>query len=345
VVDAGWYNDPSDPALARWHDGEGFTEHTVVKAQWASAPPPPTSAPPSPPEPEPTTWMPATTPPSALPPPPPPELLAATPPAGAPGGARTAASIGERYRAWPRWGRIAAPIAAIAVLIGGVAAAQSSGDDGKVDTAAPTSTASTATTVVSTTANAAASLASAAGEARGRLPFGVSQAAMEHVILALCDGGVATSADAIEAITLVPQEEYQTLQAGRAAAKQACPTRMEAFPYLAGDVQTELGNRKAAATQPAITAAPTTTPTVTQAPRTTKPPVPTTPAPTTTRPPATSAPASNCDPNYSGCLNPNSPDYDCIGGGGNGPDYTGTVQVLGNDHFGLDSDHDGVGCE
>lgn len=34
--------------------------------------------------------------------------------------------------------------------------------------------------------------------------------------------------------------------------------------------------------------------------------------------------ASECDPNYSGCLNPNSPDYDCAGGSGDGPDYTGT---------------------
>jgi hypothetical protein len=33
--------------------------------------------------------------------------------------------------------------------------------------------------------------------------------------------------------------------------------------------------------------------------------------------------ASECDPNYSGCLNPNSSDYDCAGGSGDGPDYTG----------------------
>jgi hypothetical protein len=54
---------------------------------------------------------------------------------------------------------------------------------------------------------------------------------------------------------------------------------------------------------------------------------------------------SNCDPNYSGCLNPNSSDYDCSGGSGNGPDYTGMVQVLGDDHYGLDADSDGIGCE
>jgi hypothetical protein len=54
----------------------------------------------------------------------------------------------------------------------------------------------------------------------------------------------------------------------------------------------------------------------------------------------------NCDPNYSGeCLDPNALDYDCAGASGDGPKYTGQVQVLGNDHYGLDTDGDGVGCE
>ncbi len=61
---------------------------------------------------------------------------------------------------------------------------------------------------------------------------------------------------------------------------------------------------------------------------------------------AAAAEASECDPNYSGaCLNPNSSDYDCAGGSGNGPDYTGPVTVVGEDHYGLDADGDGYGCE
>jgi hypothetical protein len=60
---------------------------------------------------------------------------------------------------------------------------------------------------------------------------------------------------------------------------------------------------------------------------------------------AAAAAASNCNPNYSGCLDPNSSDYDCAGGSGNGPDYTGMVQVLGYDEYGLDADGDGIGCE
>ncbi len=59
----------------------------------------------------------------------------------------------------------------------------------------------------------------------------------------------------------------------------------------------------------------------------------------------TASEASECDPNYSGCLDPNASDYDCEGGSGDGPLYTGTVEVLGVDHYGLDSDGDGIGCE
>jgi hypothetical protein len=56
--------------------------------------------------------------------------------------------------------------------------------------------------------------------------------------------------------------------------------------------------------------------------------------------------ASECDPNYSGaCLDPYASDYDCSDGEGDGPEYTGTVTVVGEDHYGLDSDSDGTGCE
>ena len=68
--------------------------------------------------------------------------------------------------------------------------------------------------------------------------------------------------------------------------------------------------------------------------------------PTTPPQPPPPPPSSSCDPNYSGaCLDPNASDYDCAGGSGDGPEYTGTVTVVGNDHFGLDRDGDGVGCE
>lgn len=54
-----------------------------------------------------------------------------------------------------------------------------------------------------------------------------------------------------------------------------------------------------------------------------------------------------CDPAYKGaCLNPNVSDYDCAGGSGNGPYYArGPIRVVGNDHYRLDADGDGVACE
>ena len=55
---------------------------------------------------------------------------------------------------------------------------------------------------------------------------------------------------------------------------------------------------------------------------------------------------SECDLNYSGaCLDPYASDYDCEGGSGDGPEYTGTVTVVGEDHYDLDADSDRTGCE
>jgi hypothetical protein len=58
---------------------------------------------------------------------------------------------------------------------------------------------------------------------------------------------------------------------------------------------------------------------------------------------------SNCTPGYSPCLIwHGGADYDCYGGSGNGPYYTAPGQVYtvtGSDPYGLDADHDGLGCE
>ncbi len=51
-----------------------------------------------------------------------------------------------------------------------------------------------------------------------------------------------------------------------------------------------------------------------------------------------------CTPGYTPCLPPAS-DYDCSGGTGDGPRYTGYVTVTGSDPYGLDADGDGAGCE
>lgn len=60
---------------------------------------------------------------------------------------------------------------------------------------------------------------------------------------------------------------------------------------------------------------------------------------------AKTAVASQCDPNYSGCV-PIASDVDCAGGKGNGPMYVkGPVKVIGKDIYGLDKDRNGIGCE
>ena len=71
------------------------------------------------------------------------------------------------------------------------------------------------------------------------------------------------------------------------------------------------------------------------------------PTPTPKPEPTTQAPAAPaCHPSYVGaCLDPDASDYDCVGGSGNGPKYTGRVTVLGPDVFDLDRDSDGIGCE
>jgi hypothetical protein len=53
-----------------------------------------------------------------------------------------------------------------------------------------------------------------------------------------------------------------------------------------------------------------------------------------------------CAPDYYPCL-PHTSDVDCLGGSGDGPAYTngGPVVILGADPYGLDADHDGIGCE
>ena len=71
-----------------------------------------------------------------------------------------------------------------------------------------------------------------------------------------------------------------------------------------------------------------------------------TPPPPTPRPTRASG-GGNCHPSYRGvCLRPNSGDYDCAGGSGNGPYYvSGPISVVGYDEFDLDRDGDGIGCE
>lgn len=54
----------------------------------------------------------------------------------------------------------------------------------------------------------------------------------------------------------------------------------------------------------------------------------------------------DCDANYTGaCLDPDASDYDCEGGSGDGPAYTGQVGVVGEDPYDLDRDGDRIACD
>ena len=58
--------------------------------------------------------------------------------------------------------------------------------------------------------------------------------------------------------------------------------------------------------------------------------------------------SSSCTSGYKPCLKKGPSDYDCYGGGGNGPKYTkpGVVyKVTGSDPYRLDSNNNGKGCE
>jgi hypothetical protein len=74
--------------------------------------------------------------------------------------------------------------------------------------------------------------------------------------------------------------------------------------------------------------------------------VPAAPPPYPAPPPPAPEP-SGCHSSYSGyCLTVGIGDWDCLGGGGNGPNYVPVmVRVVGFDEFGLDADDDGYGCD
>ena len=86
----GWFRDPSDPSVARWHDGEKWTEHTLVIADQTPGvePAPPVIAPMAAASAEPDFQIP-----------------------------RHGASGGGRLAELPAWAKIGVPIAIVALVI------------------------------------------------------------------------------------------------------------------------------------------------------------------------------------------------------------------------------------
>ena len=107
----GWFRDPSDASLARWHDGERWTEHTLVIADQTPGV-----------EPEPPDLGPATV---ATP------TIASEPEFHIPRPARGLGRAGGG--SWPTWAKVGAPVAVL-VLALGAWVVTSGGDDEDPDT-------------------------------------------------------------------------------------------------------------------------------------------------------------------------------------------------------------------
>lgn len=123
--------------------------------------------------------------------------------------------------------------------------------------------------------------------------------------------------------------------AAKAAAEKAAAEKAAADKDAADKAAAEAAARQAADTKAAQDAAAAKA-AAEAAAKAAAPPAPVAPVPGTN---------PGCDPNYSGCV-PIASDVDCAGGSGNGPAYVrGPVRVIGQDIYGLDRDHDGVGCE
>ncbi len=141
-----------------------------------------------------------------------------------------------------------------------------------------------------------------------------------------------------------------------ACAAEGSETSDAGFVNSSTLAQTPVTTAPNALTSPSTTTSIPPTSTALKATTTTTRRATTTTSTTTTRPTTTStssstttttaapAPEPACHPSYIPCLEIVS-DYDCKGGSGNGPYYTGRVQVIGPDDYDLDRDGDGIGCD
>jgi hypothetical protein len=332
----GWFNDEADPRLARWFDGEAWTDHTVLKADWPG--------PETPPAPDPDqAWA--------------PEATAVVPAYEAyepydsydPYDPRTqvlsvrhqpsnVAKVVRRYRVWPLWARVAAPAVVVLLLAFVLWPKGDNTDD------------------VQTTTGTTITLDDAVDMAQAQLGTTVPRTTIQALISAICANDATAAATEAAGATTDPQAAANLIGATGTAAGQRCPTVVSGNPGLLNRVQ--------AATQALISGTSTSLDMTTSSidlsatsssssTSTTKKPggTTTTKAPTTTTTAATTTsvttpetvPPEDCDPDYSGCLDPNT-SYTCAGAPNAGPNTTGPVHVVGSDHLSLDTNGDGTAC-
>jgi hypothetical protein len=203
---AGWFRDPNDPALARWHDGERWTEHTLVIADQ-----PPGSEPPPPVEAAPTMASPA---------------WEST-------GYEAPASSGPGRGGIPTWAKVVAPLAAIAIIAIAFLVASGGGDDGGTDRA---STSGTEVGQLKDAVDAArrAGLTSAVSDSR-------AGAFIERICSAAKDTSeVSDLGDDLAALPAsTPSELRQEINALGKGAEERCPSAMSDEPGLIDDLADE----------------------------------------------------------------------------------------------------------
>jgi hypothetical protein len=222
----GWFRDPSDPALARWHDGQRWTEHTLVIADQ------PPGVEPSPPEiGEPTMATP---------------IVAAEPEFHIPRPVRGLGRAGAG--SWPTWAKIGAPVAIIVLAVGAWMA--TSGGDDDPDEAETTDT-------------IPASLDDAVEAARrAGLPDGVSDAQAAAFIERICSATTRPAAvDQLgEDLGHIPAPSVSALRQAVGAlgvgAGLRCSEDLESAPDLIDDLQ-DLAVAAYASTTTAVTVLPT----------------------------------------------------------------------------------------
>jgi hypothetical protein len=201
---AGWFRDPNDPALARWHDGERWTEHTLVIADQppGSEPAPPVDAPPT--------------------------LVAPT--FESAGYGAPDHSGGPGRGGIPGWAKIVAPLAAIAIIAIAFLVATGGGDDGGNDRA-------------STSGTEVGELKDAIDAARrAGLTSAVSDARAGAFIERICDAAEDTSevddlgGDLAALPASTPTELRQEINALGKGSQERCPSSMADEPGLIDDL-------------------------------------------------------------------------------------------------------------
>ena len=202
----------------------------------------------------------------------------------------------DKYKGWPKWAQIAAPITALA-LIGGAA--------GGGDEAPEREEAAEVVEDTTTTTEDVVTLDDAVDAASDGAPEGVTDDELGDLIDSTCAGlatGALETAAADVATDVVDNssttdDQVQLVEAVGDGAEVLCPDDVATAPRFLGDIARLAGEQSAPTTAPPTTAPPTTAAPVT-APPTTAPPA-TSPPPTA--PPPTSPPATsgvyyaNCD--------------------------------------------------